>query len=91
MTVKTTVTFVDAWEVMQYMGYTDDEIAYILDNGFVHVSFGDASFTLIDNRVALEYILDGNMSLDTPMDEDGARSRYWEVVNTYDYINLEAA
>ena len=86
---KMTVSFVDAWEVLGYVGYTDDEKFSILETGFNDVSYGDASFTLIGNRRALECILDGNRFLDNPIDEGGLVSRYWEVVGTHDFLNME--
>ena len=86
---KTTVTSVDLDEVLQHMGFTPAEIDTIRYSGFKHVSFGDAAYTLVTGRDALQCILTGNWYLDTSMYEDAVAMRFWEVVGEDDYVNLE--
>jgi len=86
---KTTLTAVNLDEVLQHMGYSYMEMHTILDTGFKHVSFGDAAYTLVTGRDALQCILTGIWYLDTTMDEDAVVMRFWEVVGQDDYVNLE--
>ena len=84
-----TVSFVNIDQVLEHMGYSEDEQDQILDAGFSNVSWGDALYTLIGNKFALHCIHAGNVYLDTPLAEDAVTMRYWEVVGQEDYINME--
>ena len=86
---KTTVTAVDLDEVLQHIGFTPAEIDTIRYSGLKHVSYGDAVYTLVTGRDALQCILAGSWFLNTSMDEDAVAMRFWEVVGEYDYVNLE--
>ena len=76
-------------DVLEHIGYTQEEQEEILDAGFSNITWGDAVYTLIGNNFALDCILSGNMSLDTPLAEDAVRMWFWEVVQQDDYINME--
>ena len=84
------LSVVDAWDVLEHIGYTNEEIREVLETGFSNVSWGDASFTLVGNIFALGCIQDGNQMLDTPMDRDAVAMRFWEVVNEDVFLNLES-
>jgi len=84
-----TVSFVNIDQVLEHMGYSEDEQDQILDAGFSNVSWGDAVYTLIGNKFALHCIHAGNVYLDTPLAEDAVTMRYWEVVGQDDYVNME--
>ena len=89
MATRTVVGFVNISDVLEHMGYSEDEQDEILDAGFSNVSWGDADYTWIGNNLALHCIHAGNMYLDTPLAEDAVTMRYWEVVGQDDYINME--
>ncbi|MFZ9893458.1 MAG: hypothetical protein ACO3FO_06750 [Candidatus Nanopelagicaceae bacterium] len=77
-------------DVLEHMGYTEDEQDEILDAGFSNgVTWGDAVYTLIGNTFALHLLHQGNAYLDNPLAEDAVTMRYWEVVGQDDYINME--
>lgn len=89
MANRTVVGFVNISDVLEHMGYTEDEQDEILDAGFSNVTWGDAVYTLIGNNFALHCLHAGNMYLDTPLAEDAVTMRFWEVVQQDDYINME--
>jgi hypothetical protein len=89
MANREAVQFVNISDVLEHMGYSEDEQEEILDAGFSNVSWGDATYTLIGNNYALHCIHAGNMYLDTPLNVDAVDMRYWEVVRQDDYINME--
>ncbi len=89
MATRTVVGFVNISDVLEHMGYSEDEQEEVLDAGFSNVSWGDSDYTLIGNNLALHCIHAGNMYLDTPLAEDAVNMRYWEVVGEDDYINME--
>ena len=89
MVKRNVVGFVNISDVLEHMGYTEDEQEEILDAGFSNVSWGDATYTLIGNNLALHCLHAGNVYLDTPLAEDAVNMRYWEVVGQDDYINME--
>jgi len=89
MVTRTVVGFVNISDVLEHMGYSEDEQDQILDAGFSNVSWGDATYTLIGNNFALDCIHRGNVYLDTALAEDAVTMRYWEVVQQDDYINME--
>ena len=84
-----TVSFVNIDQVLNHIGYSEDEAEQVLDAGFSNVSWGDAVYTLIGNKFALHCIHAGNVYLDTPLVEDAVNMRYWEVVGQDDYVNME--
>ena len=89
MVNRTVVGFVNISDVLEHMGYTEEEQEEILDAGFSNVTWGDAVYTLIGNNFALHCLHAGNMYLDTPLAEDAVTMRFWEVVQQDDYINME--
>ena len=89
MADRTVVGFVNISDVLEHMGYTEDEQEEILDAGFYTVTWGDAVYTLIGNNFALHCIHSGNTFLDTPLAEDAVTMRFWEAVGQDDYINME--
>ena len=89
MANRTVVGFVNISDVLEHMGYTEEEQEEILDAGFSNVTWGDAVYTLIGNNFALHCLHAGNMYLDTPLAEDAVTMRFWEVVGKDDYINME--
>lgn len=84
------LSVVDAWDVLEHIGYTNEEIREVLETGFSNVSYGDASFTLVGNIFALGCIQDGNQMLDVPKNMELVEMRYWEVVGEDVYLNLES-
>ena len=97
---------VQLWDVLDHIGFSDEEVEAISDFGLSGVSFGDSAYTLIGNNYALHIIQD---SIATYYDElnsgDFPHSRsipshlytpeeiarkFWEVVGEDDYINLES-
>ena len=89
MVNRNVVGFVNLVDVLEHMGYTEEEQDEILDYGFHNITWGDAVYTLIGNTFALHCIHAGNMYLDTPLAEDAVTMRFWEVVGKDDYINME--
>ena len=87
---RTELSVVDLSDVLKAVGFEFDDAWHVVDIGFTDVSFGDASYTLIGNGTALDYIVLGNHYLDNPMDKDELTRKYWEVVQDNDFINLEA-
>lgn len=89
MVNRNVVGFVNISDVLEHLGYSEDEQDEILDAGFSNVTWGDATYTLIGNNFALHCIHRGNVYLDVPLAEDAVTMRYWEVVGQDDYINME--
>lgn len=56
MISKKTVTCIQLWDVLDHIGFNDEEIEAISDYGFSGVSWGDATYTLIGNNFALDCI-----------------------------------
>jgi len=92
---QNTVTFVDVSELYHHLDLTDDAIRHVDQVGFSNVSYGDADITLVGNALALDCILEG---LESYYEEAGMVSpwtrvtfctKYWELVDVADYINLE--
>jgi hypothetical protein len=92
---KTTVTFVNLSDIYDHLQLTDDEVGYIGDFGFNCVSFGDAFATLIRPRYTLNCMVEAYEKYHTEvianksMTKDDFIRKYWEVVDSNDYINLE--
>jgi len=89
MITRKTVSMVSFWDVLDHIGFGDDEVGAISDYGLSNVSWGDASYTLIGNNFALDCIHAGNMHLDDPFNPELITMRYWEVVGQDDYVNME--
>ena len=90
MVNRNVVGFVNISDVLEHLGYSEDEQDEILDAGFSNgVTWGDAVYTLIGNNFALHLLHEGNAYLDTPLAEDAVNMRFWEVVGQDDYINME--
>lgn len=89
MVNRNVVGFVNISDVLEHLGYSEDEQDEILDAGFSNVTWGDAVYTLIGNKFALHCLHAGNVYLDRPLAEDAVNMRYWEVVGQDDYINME--
>lgn len=92
---KTTVTFVNISDVYDHLGLTDDEITFIVNNAWRGVTYGDAHYTLIENVFALHYMVQAyedyhlEVIANKSMTRDDFRRKFWEVVDSDDYINLE--
>ena len=89
MVNRNVVGFVNLVDVLEHIGYTQEEQEEILDAGFSNITWGDAVYTLIGNNFALHCLHAGNMYLDTPLAEDAVNMWFWEVVGKDDYINME--
>ena len=90
MANRTVVGFVNISDVLEHIGYTEEEQEEILDAGFSNVTWGDAVYTLIGNNFALDCIIEGNLGLDEPFNPELVQMRYWEMVGQDDYLNLES-
>lgn len=89
MSRKTTVTFVNISDVYDHLGLTDDEIAFIANNAWTGVSYGDAHYTLIGNVFALDCMVEAAVIANKSMNRDDFMRKFWEVVDSEDFINLE--
>jgi len=93
--IKTTVTFVNLSDIYDHLGLTNAEVEWISDSGFDCVSYGDAFATLIGNRYALDCMVEAyeryhkNVIANKSMTKQGFCDKFWEVVDSNDYINLE--
>jgi hypothetical protein len=92
---KTTVTFVDLSSIYDYLELTNEEVEYIADFGFNCVSFGDAYATLIRNHYALDCMVEAYEKYHSEIIANKSMTyidfcnKFWEVVGSDDYINLE--
>ncbi len=92
---KTTVTFVNLSDIYDHLQLTNAEVDWIADKGFDCVSYGDAFATLIGNRYTLDCMVEAyedyhrNVIANKSMTKDDFIRKYWEVVDSSDYINLE--
>ena len=90
-----TVSLVNISDIYDHLELTNQEVEWIADRGFDCVSFGDSSYTLIRNRYALDCMVEAyedyhkNVIANKSMTKDDFISKYWEVVDNADYINLE--
>ena len=93
--IRTTVTFVDVSELYHNLDLTDDCIRHVDQVGFSNVSYGDADLTLVGNVFALDCILEGledyyeATGMVSPWTRTAFCTKYWELVDVADYINLE--
>lgn len=91
MISRTTASFVHIYDVLTHIGFSDnsiDEILAIIGND---VSWGDATYTLINNAFTLELIQEAALSrhVEGDIPDETIAERFWEVVGKDDYINLE--
>ena len=92
---KTTVTFVNLSDIYDQLELTHQEVEWIADRGFDCVSYGDAFATLIGNRYALDCMVEAyedyhkNVIANKSMTKQDFCDKFWEVVDSDDYINLE--
>ena len=102
---RTTVSFVNIYDVLDHIGFTADEVEAILDYGFNGATTTAADYTLIGNNYALECIINGiegyydelEQMEDMPsrtipthiLGREEIVQKYWEVVSLQDYINME--
>ena len=92
---KHTVTFIDISDIYDQLELSNEEVEWIADVGLKNVSYGDAMFTLVGNVFALDCLLEGyedyhkNNIANKSMTRDDFANKFWEVVDTADYINLE--
>ena len=56
MISKKTLTVISFWDILDHIGFSDEEVEAISDYGLSDVSFGDATYTLIGNNYALHLI-----------------------------------
>lgn len=93
---KTTVTFVNVSDIYNHLQLTHDEVKYIDDWGFDCISYGDAFATLISNRYALDCMVEAYEKYHTEvianksMTKDDFMRKFWEVVDSECFINLES-
>lgn len=93
--IRTTVTFVDVSELYHKLGLSDDACRHVDQVGFHNVSYGDADMTLVGNVFALDCILEGledyyeSTNMVSPWTRTAFCTKYWELVDVADYINLE--
>ena len=93
---KTAVTCVSFASLTDYLGVTADEVQAICDYGFSNVSWGDADYTLVNSQYALECIVNGLLSYhdeagtEPTLSEADLRTKYWEIVERNDYIDMES-
>ena len=91
----TTVTFVNLSDIYDHLELTHQEVEWIADKGFDCVSYGDAFATLIGNRYALDCMVEAYegyhkyVIANKSMTRDDFCNKFWEVVDSADYINLE--
>lgn len=92
---KTTVTFVNLSDIYEHLQLTQEEVDWIGDMGFDCVSYGDAPATLIKNRYALDCMVEAyegyhsTIIANKSMTKDDFMRKFWEVVDSEDFINLE--
>lgn len=92
---KTTVTFVNLSDIYEHLQLTQEEVDWIGDMGFDCVSYGDAFATLIGNRYALDCMVEAyeryhnTIIANKSMTKDDFMRKFWEVVDSEDFINLE--
>lgn len=92
---KTTKTFMDISDLYAYLGLTDYEIDHIADLAWRNNSYGDATYTLVKSVYALDQMLDAyenyhrNHIANKSMTAEDFRSKFWQLVEKDDYINLE--
>lgn len=92
---KTTVTFVNLSDIYDHLELSHQEVEWIADTGFDCVSYGDAFATLIGNRYALDCMVEAyehyhkNVIANKSMTRDDFCNKFWEAVDSADYINLE--
>jgi len=103
MISKKTLTVISLWDILDHIGFSDEEVEAVADYGLSRVSFGDSAYTLIGNNYALHLIQDSIAiyydertaiygSIDLPHIYTAAEIAiiFWGVVNEDDYINLES-
>ena len=56
MISKKTLTVISFWDILDHIGFSDEEVEAISDYGLSYVSFGDSAYTLIGNNFALDLI-----------------------------------
>ena len=90
-----TVSFIDLSEVMERLGFEAYEREFIYNTAFNEISWGDASYTLIENNWTLDCIVDyyeayhrENIA-NKSMTEQMLRDKFWQIVGEQDYINME--
>ena len=85
-----TCSYVNLTDVLMDLNHgaiTDDEIHEIYDFYFDWVSFGDATYTMIGNNIALDSLR--RYWTDNGVDVESLTAQYWELVGENDYLNLE--
>jgi hypothetical protein len=55
---KKTLTVISLWDILDHIGFSDEEVEAIADYGLSGVSWGDSAYTLIGNNYALHIIQD---------------------------------
>jgi len=104
MISKKTLTVISLWDILDHIGFSDEEVEAIADFGLSGVSFGDSAYTLIGNNFALDCIQsalwsyyrelsdsdEGTANLPHIYTAEEIAEIFWGVVNEDDYINLES-
>jgi hypothetical protein len=101
---KKTLTVISLWDILDHIGFSDEEVEAVADYGLGSFSFGDAAYTLIGNKQALDCIQsamwsyyreisDSEGTVDLPehiWSKEEIAEMFWAVVGEDDYINLES-
>lgn len=82
-----TCSYVNLSDLLTDLGITGDDADEIYDFYFNWVSFGDATYTMVGNNIALASLL--RYWKDTNADVDKLTEQYRSLVGDNDYINLE--
>ena len=98
MISKKTLTVISLWDILDHIGFSDEEVEAISDYGLSQVSWGDATYTLIGNNFALHIIQDSittyyeaeDIDLPHKYTAEEIATIFWGVVGEDDYINLES-
>ena len=56
MISKKNLTVISLWDILDHIGFSDEEVEAVSDYGLDGVTFGDATYTLIGNNFALDCI-----------------------------------
>lgn len=100
------VSFVNYTDVIDHIGFTEDEVEGIADYGFPTFFVGDSDVPLYDNERILNCILDGYAAYLDELDdnlgepsrnlperiltEQDIRDKFWDMVSKENYINMAA-
>jgi len=85
-----TLTYVNLSTIIDSLGLTEEQIADMMEEAFHHISYGDASFTLIAANDALGMILWGlGYAEAVKLTNEQVSDIFYLVVGQAEYVNLE--